>query len=275
MSRLRRGRSACFSARLRGRLWPATPSFAFLVAAAAPHSSPPYGRLRPLRSSRALPRPPVVVAAVPPSAGPLGWGVWGAAMHPPTRPTPCLAAVPPRERPRAIVGRSRPRSMRPWQGSALPRRSFLPCPRISPVWGVEPQPCAGPKKIAPATTVAAFGRALPSASRPPRAFLLAYGICGLAATDCLVPSPPAPSPWAGVRPRSSHAAGGERRHRCRPSPPAAGDPRPRVRAFLLAQGLCAYRPRVFCPLSVLPRAVARSPYGAVDVSRCSRHTPAP
>lgn len=211
LSRLRRGRSACFSARLRGRLWPATPSFAFLVAAAATHSSPPYGRLRPLRSSRASPRPPVVVAAVPPSAGPLGWGVWGAAMHPPTRPTPCLAAVPPRARPRAVVGRSRPRSVRPWRGSALPRRSIPPCPRTTPVGGVEPPPCAAPKKIVPAGTPAPNGHTLPAASRSARAFLLAYGVCGLAATGCLVPSPPAPSRWAGVRPRTCRAASTARR----------------------------------------------------------------
>ena len=49
----------------------------------------------------------------------------------------------------------------------------------------------------------------------------------------------------------------------------------RVRAFLLAEGLCAFRPRLFCPLSVLPRAVARSPCGAMDVSRYARHTHAP
>ena len=169
-----------------------------------------------LRASAAAPLLPRLAAPArrrrrrAPVRWPFGVGRLGGcsatAPQPPTRPTTCLAVVPPRARPRAIVGRSRPRSMRPWQGSALPRCSILPCPRQPPAWGIEPQPCAGPKKIVPAGTLAAVGRALPSASRPPRAFLLAYGICGLAATDCLVPSPPAPSRWAGVRPRTCHAA---------------------------------------------------------------------
>lgn len=127
--------------------------------------------------------------------------------------------------------------------------------------------------------------------RPRNAFGMPPVACIFACRGCLrahahrlsCPPPFIPPQWGGLRPRASHrrrprslrfgllgatlpnspslaraAFGYAQRKALAALAPSFFTPRAaRVRAFLLAEGVCAFRLRIVCPCSVRPRAKAR------------------